>query len=148
MATATVQFQNVEDWVVGSSAGVNLSNIIDADDATAGRLPNPNPGDAHSVRLWNPSVPADFGSLNSLTLRVVRKSQSAAGRGDPNVHRVYSREADGDPWVQRWDGNVADTKQTDTFVVPVTTLANLQILIESFSQPAGGGDPDPPDVSG
>ena len=148
MATATVQFQNVEQWV--GAGATNLANAIDGDDNTYATLPSAGDGGVSSLRFWNPVIPADFGTLTTLTLRLVRQYSASPGRGDPSVARVYTREADLAAWVMRYDGGVDHlAKQTDTVVIPVTNLADLQVLVENYDTPAdGGGTPDPPFTGG
>ncbi len=142
MATATVQWATVEQW---AGSGSNHARVIDADDDTFGSIAQPGEDIAWSMRLTGLQLPADFGSLNSLSVRAVRQYASAAGRSAPNVARIYSRESDGDAWVQRWDGGVdASAKQTDIVSIPVTNPANLQILVESFNPAASGNKPPPP----
>lgn len=144
MPTTTVQFQNVEAWE-GTSG--SLSNAIDGDDGTAATISQPADGASASIRLWNPTVPGDLTSLISVTLHAVRQFASSPGRGYPNVARIYSRESDGAAWTVRYDAGVDYlAKQTTDTVIPVTSLADLQILVENYNTPAGGGDPDPPDV--
>jgi len=142
----TIQFQTVENW---EGTGTDLANVIDGNDATYGTVTQPGDGLSHSIRLTNPNIPGDFSSLNSLTLRALRLYSLGAGRGEASVARIYYRESDAAAWNIGYDGTVDDTTpQTDTFVIPVTTLADLQILVENYNTPAGGGSPDPPPVSG
>lgn len=145
MPTTTVQFQNVEQWEGGGAS--NLPNAIDGDDATYANLSTGGDGSSTSLRFWSPVVPGDLDTLNSVDVRLVRQYSSEPGKGIASVARVYSRESDVAAWVVRYDGGVdATAKQTDLVSIPVSNLADLQVLVENFDTPAGGGSPDPPDV--
>lgn len=148
MPSATIEFQNVEVWDAGLSPHSDLDNIVDGDDGTFGTIVADADDQSSSVRLWNPSLPGDFGSVDNLDIRIRWSFSANAGGQQPSEALIYSRESDGAAWVQRLRTEVdGATPEIDTIVsLPVTNLANLQILVENFNAPGGGGDPDLPDV--
>jgi hypothetical protein len=149
MASATIQFATAEIWEGGAGQQYGPGLTIDADDGTFGAVGIPGVQESSSFRLTNPILPADFESLNSLTVRLYWRHQLDEGRGAPWPSDIYSREDDAEAWVQRYDFSVGpDWTETTGIAVPVVDITKLQILIQHYRSLALDDFPPPPPMAG
>lgn len=142
MPSALVRFQTIEVFV-DDGGSFSLAPMIDDDPATIGYIESSAYGQANSVIMSNPAIPDDFGDLDgdvSIAFQwyMVPSTQAIERAG------VFTREDSDAAWIERFNAEIPSTETTQVITFPVTSLPDLQVLVQNYYEAAGGGDAPPP----
>lgn len=144
LSGTTIQFLNAVDF---QGSVLNQDNVIDGDDDTYATIdPGADPDKTSSVRLYNPDLPDDYGSVDTITCRIKWEAELPQGH-TTQLATVYWRNGSSGAWTQVYQDTPGVSPEAVTFDVPSATLSDLEILVERFYGAGGGNPDDPPEFS-
>jgi len=139
---ATVRFQSIEVFGGNPAMVADLQNMIDSDAGTSGTITGET-GVSTGVLLKDPLIEGSVSGLTEITFQVEWRDLTASKASE--IASIYRREGDGAEWVEMFSQEITTLGWiTTSLTVPITNLADLQILIEYYFGPSGTAPPDPP----